>query len=160
MLHPRSAHSVVQFAGIIYAVAGSGPARPVSAVERYDGKKWVDETTLPGDGLNAAAAVVLNGLIYVIGGFQGVSNLPTAEVRTYDPTTKRWAVGAPLPRPRGGPLRSCSTARSMCSVGVTPARRSQTTPSSIPSPTAGRQRRRFLARREVLRRWSTATGST
>ena len=102
MLHPRSAHSVVQFAGNIYALAGSGPAGPVSAVERYDGKKWVDETTLPGDGLNAPAAVVLNGLIYVIGGFQGVSNLPTAEVRTYDPTTKLWGDEAPLPRPRGG----------------------------------------------------------
>jgi N-acetylneuraminic acid mutarotase len=102
MLHARSAHSVVQFAGNIYALAGSGPAGPVSAVERYDGRKWVDETTLPGDGLNAPAAVVLNGLIYVIGGFQGVGNLPTAEVRTYDPTTGRWADGAPLPRPRGG----------------------------------------------------------
>ena len=102
MLHARSAHSGVQFAGNIYALAGSGPAGPVAAVERYDGRKWVDETTLAGDGLNAPAAVVLNGLIYVIGGFQGVSNLPTAEVRTYDPTTGRWADGAPLPRPRGG----------------------------------------------------------
>ena len=80
------------------------PALPVPYLRSsaLTASRWVDETMLPGDGLNAPAAVVLNGLIYVIGGFQGVSNLPTAEVRTYDPTTKRWAVGAPLPRPRGG----------------------------------------------------------
>ena len=102
MLHSRSAHSVVSFAGNLYALAGSGAAGPVVRVERYDGKKWADETKLPGDGLNAPAAVTLNGLIYVIGGFKGLSNLPTAEVRTYDPTTGRWTDAAPLPRPRGG----------------------------------------------------------
>ena len=120
----------------------------------------VTQTTLPGDGLNAPAAVVLNGLIYVIDGFQGVSNQPTAEVRTYDPTTKLWEDEAPLPRPRGGHAAVMLDGKVHVFGGGNSSSTISTTPSSIPSPTAGRQRRRFLARREVLRRWSTATGST
>jgi N-acetylneuraminic acid mutarotase len=95
-------HAVVGLAGNIYALAGSGPGGPVLAVERYDGKRWVDEATLPGSGLNAPAAVVLNGLIYLIGGFEGVSNVPTNAVHVYDPATRRWRDAAPLPAPRGG----------------------------------------------------------
>jgi N-acetylneuraminic acid mutarotase len=102
MLHARSAHAVVSLNGNIYALAGSGPGGPVLAVERYDGKTWVDETTLPGSGLNAPAAVVLNGLIYVIGGFEEVGNVPTNAVHVYDPATGRWRDAAPLPAPRGG----------------------------------------------------------
>lgn len=102
MLHARSAHAVVSLNGNIYALAGSGPSGPVLAVERYDSKKWVDETTLPGGGLNAPAAVALNGLIYVIGGFEGVSNVPTNAVHVYDPATRRWRDATPLPAPRGG----------------------------------------------------------
>ena len=102
MLHARSAHAVVSSNGNIYALAGSGAGGPVLAVERYDGKRWVDETTLPGGGLNAPAAVALNGLIYVIGGFEGVGNVPTNAVHAYDPTTRRWRDAAPLPAPRGG----------------------------------------------------------
>jgi len=102
MLHARSAHGVVTLAGGIYAVAGSGPAGPVHEVERYDGKNWAVETNLPGEGLNAPAAVTLGGLIYVVGGFEGLTNVPTAEVQVYDPATGQWRKAAPLPAPRGG----------------------------------------------------------
>lgn len=103
MLRARSAHAVVSDGRSIYAVGGSGDGqRPVLAVERFDGRSWQVETTLPGQGLNAPAAVVLGGRLYVIGGFNGVSNVPTDRVLVYDPAQRRWSEAAPLPSPRGG----------------------------------------------------------
>jgi N-acetylneuraminic acid mutarotase len=102
MLYARSAHSVVALGGRIYALAGSGTAGPVLEVERFDGKSWTVETALPGGGLNAPAAVSLGGLIYVIGGFEGLTNVPSAEVQVYDPATGVWRKAAALPSPRGG----------------------------------------------------------
>ena len=57
MTHARAAHAVVSTPGGIYAIGGTGAGRaPVLQVERFDGSRWTPETTLPGDGLNAAAA--------------------------------------------------------------------------------------------------------
>jgi N-acetylneuraminic acid mutarotase len=102
MLHRRSAHSVVGTSDAIYALGGSGVGGPVLEVERFDGKQWVDETRLPGDGLNAPASVVLNGRIYVMGGFEGLGNRPTDKVLVYDLATHVWSEAPPLPAPRGG----------------------------------------------------------
>ena len=103
MLHARAAHAVVASDGGIFALAGTGTgALPVLEVERFDGKRWTVETELPGDGLNAPAAVFLDGRIYLIGGFSTVTNVPVADVLTYDPRAKRWGRVAPLPAPRGG----------------------------------------------------------
>jgi N-acetylneuraminic acid mutarotase len=74
----------------------------VLEVERFDGKQWVDETRLPGDGLNAPASVMLAGRIYVIGGFEGLGNRPTDKVLVYDLATHVWSEAPPLPAPRGG----------------------------------------------------------
>lgn len=58
---------------------------------------------------NSAAAAVIDGRLYVIGGRQAVKqadgslrqvNVPHLEV--YDPNTDRWSVGAPLPQAQGG----------------------------------------------------------
>jgi N-acetylneuraminic acid mutarotase len=100
--HARSAHAVVATREAIYALAGSGVPGGVLEVERFDGWAWVAETTLPAGGLNAPAAAVLDGRIYLIGGFEGLTNLPTARVHVYDPAAKEWAEAAPLPAPRGG----------------------------------------------------------
>jgi hypothetical protein len=102
MLHARSAHAVVGVGGSIYALAGSGASGPMRQVERFDGTRWTNETSLPGGGLNAPAAVVLAGHIYVIGGFEGLSNVPTSAVHVYDAATKQWREAAPLSAPRGG----------------------------------------------------------
>src|SRR5688500_3518178 len=102
LLFGRSAHAVVATVDAIYALAGSGAgARPVLEVERFDGTQWTQETTLP-EGMNAPAAAVIGSRIYLIGGFSGVSNMPTDRVRVYDTRTKQWTVAAPLPAPRGG----------------------------------------------------------
>ena len=96
--HPRSAHAVVVERDSIYVLGGPSTA----AVDRFDGKHWRRETTLPGGKVNAPAAVSLAGKLYVIGGFSGSSNAPLAAVRVYDTATRRWSMTTPLPAPRGG----------------------------------------------------------
>ncbi len=103
MLHARSAHAIVGTGDAIYAIGGTGAGgAPVLQVERFDGNEWRDETTLPGEGLNAPASVAIGQRIYVIGGFKTVTNVPSAEVLVYDVSTHVWSDAAPLPAPRGG----------------------------------------------------------
>lgn len=103
MIHARAAHAVVATSDAIYALAGTGAGgAPVLPVERFDGSTWVVETTLPGAGLNAPAAAVLDGRIYLIGGFNTVTNVPSSRVLVYDPRSRAWSDAAPLPAPRGG----------------------------------------------------------
>ena len=102
LLTPRAAHAVVNTREAIYALAGTGPDGPVLTVERFDGRNWMTETTLPGDGLNAPAAVVWGGQIYLIGGFNTTTNVPSSAVLVYDLNQHTWGEAPPLPAPRGG----------------------------------------------------------
>ena len=103
MHHARSAHAVVSTGDAIYAIGGTGEGgAPVLLVERFDGKKWRDETTLPGEGLNAPAAVAIDRKIFVIGGFKTVTNFPTADMLVYDIASRSWSNAAPMAAPRGG----------------------------------------------------------
>jgi len=103
LLHARSAHAVVSTGDAIYAIGGTGEGgAPVLDVERYDGNAWREETKLPGDGLNAPAAVAIGKRIYVIGGFKTTTNVPTSDVLIYDTGPHTWSDAAPLPAPRGG----------------------------------------------------------
>jgi len=103
MHYARAAHAVVGDGKAIYALAGTGAGgAPVLVVERFDGKAWRDEGTLPGQGLNAPAAAMLDGRIYLIGGFGTDTNVPVADVHVYDTATRTWGRAASLPAPRGG----------------------------------------------------------
>jgi N-acetylneuraminic acid mutarotase len=103
LLTPRAAHAVVATADAIFAIAGTGPdGKPLLDVERFDGRQWTREATLPGEGLNAPAAAALGDTIYLIGGFGTTTNRPTANVHRYDVRTRQWSEAAPLPAPRGG----------------------------------------------------------
>lgn len=103
MQYARAAHAVVATPDAIYALAGTGQGGlPVLPVERFDGTRWQTDGNLPGAGLNAPAAAVLDGKIYLIGGFNTSTNIPSAEVAVYDPATRNWQAGVPLPAPRGG----------------------------------------------------------
>lgn len=103
MRHARSAHTVVSTGDAIWALAGTGDGgRAVLEIERFDGSQWRVESTLPAGGLNAPAAAAVNGRIYLIGGFETTTNVPTTHVHVYDPATRRWSAAAPLPAPRGG----------------------------------------------------------
>lgn len=101
--HARAAHAVVSTPTAIYALAGTGRGgQPVLEVERFDGKEWRAETALPGDGLNAPAAVVHAQQIYLMGGFNTTTNIPSEQVLIYDLVSRAWSHAAPLPAPRGG----------------------------------------------------------
>ena len=103
LLTPRSAHAVASNVDAIYAVAGTDDkGNPVLSVERFNGKSWSVETRLPGQGLNAPSASIIGDRLYVVGGFEVLSNTPTNEVLIYDLKTKKWSKAAPLPNPRGG----------------------------------------------------------
>ena len=103
LVHARAAHAVASTDEAIYAFAGTGKGgAPVRAVERFDGKAWRDVGPMPGPGLNAPAAVALDGKVYLIGGFATDTNVPTDGVLVYDVATKIWSRAAPLPAPRGG----------------------------------------------------------
>ncbi len=110
--HPRAAHAIAATETAIFVVGGTGardatPAaetdgKPILEVERFDGKTWSVETTLPGEGLNAPAAVIFERRLWVIGGFGTTSNVPVATVSVYDFESRAWSEAAPLPAPRGG----------------------------------------------------------
>lgn len=103
MRYARAAHAVVASATAIYALAGTGAGgAPVLPVERFDGRSWQIETTLPSAGLNAPAAALIGEKIYLVGGFNTVTNVPSTQVLVYDLATRRWSDAAPLPAPRGG----------------------------------------------------------
>ena len=103
MLHARAAHAVVGTGDAIYALAGTGAdGRPVLEVERFDGRHWSDVSTLPGQGLNAPAAAEVDGRIYVLGGFNTVTNVPSDRTLVFDTGTQQWSERARLPAPRGG----------------------------------------------------------
>jgi N-acetylneuraminic acid mutarotase len=95
---PRSAHAVVVAAGAIDVLGGPGSAR----IDRFDGRRWKREGSLPGGVVNAPAAAAIGRSVYVIGGFGGATNVPTAKVRVVDASSGSWRDSAPLPAPRGG----------------------------------------------------------
>jgi len=98
----RAAHAVVSTGDALIALGGTNAKGPVLDVERFDGRAWQIETRLPVAGLNAPAAAVAGRRVYVIGGFDLVSNVPTDRVWIYDLDAHAWAPGPALPAPRGG----------------------------------------------------------
>jgi len=103
MQFARAAHAVVATGDAIYALAGTGAGgAPVLQVERFDGSAWSVVSTLPGSGLNAPAAVSFGNRIYLIGGFNTTTNVPSDKVLVFDVGTRAWSEAASLPAPRGG----------------------------------------------------------
>ncbi len=103
LLRPRAAHAVAADESAILAVGGTDDrGHPVAEVEAFDGAAWRVVATLPGEGLNAPAAAIVDGRLFVVGGFLTVTNLPSDAVHVLDLATFRWSRAAPLPHPRGG----------------------------------------------------------
>jgi N-acetylneuraminic acid mutarotase len=103
MLTPRAAHAVAATTDAIYVLGGTGSdGKPVLDVERFDGKTWSRETSLPGEGVNAPAAAAIGDNVFLIGGFGTTTNRPVTSVRRYNTKTRQWTDAAPLPAPRGG----------------------------------------------------------
>src|SRR5881394_2530275 len=90
----RAAHAVVATTDAVYVLGGSAGQL---GVERFDGRRWTVATQLPHGAVNAPGAAVLDGRIYLSGGFESQTNLPTDAVEVYDPHANTWASAAPLP---------------------------------------------------------------
>ena len=99
----RSGAGAAVIDGKIYVAGGRAPGG--SAFEVYDpaSDRWEKLPDLPTPRNHLAMAAV-NGRIIVAGGRYGpgASGERTAVVEIYDPTSRRWTPGAPLPAPRGG----------------------------------------------------------
>lgn len=98
----RAALTLVAHEDAIFAVGGTTPDGATVDVDRFDGRTWSRETTLPGGGLNAAAAALVGDRLYVLGGFVAATNRPSDRVHVYDLGSREWSEAAPLPSPRGG----------------------------------------------------------
>jgi len=49
----------------------------------------------------APASAVVNGLLYVIGGYEGAGQTPSNPVQIYNPVKNSWTTGASMPTARG-----------------------------------------------------------
>src|SRR5436309_11256301 len=94
---PSSEIAVAEAAGKIYVVGGFRGERELEIYDPAAGR-WSRGAAIP-RALHHAAAVGLNGKLYVIGGFvEGW--MPTDEVHEYDPASDRWQRLAALPTTR------------------------------------------------------------
>jgi N-acetylneuraminic acid mutarotase len=82
--------------GIIYIAAGSS-----GDVEAYDPATdtWTTKAAMPVSGfVNGAAAGVVNGILYVVGGYNATGAVSSVEA--YDPVSDTWTSGSPMLSPR------------------------------------------------------------
>ncbi|MED2941884.1 DUF1668 domain-containing protein [Bacillus swezeyi] len=71
-----------------------------ASAEENSGKNWVSKADLP-EARSAAATAVVDGKIYVIGGF-GSKSVATNTTFVYDPKTNEWTQKADIPTQRAG----------------------------------------------------------
>ena len=103
----RTEVSVAADDSLIYLIGGYGrgegrrPAAP-RAMLAYDpaSDRWTELGEIP-EGLNHSSVAVLEGKLYILGGFRGATRSATGAVRIYDPIQRTWRDGAPMPTARG-----------------------------------------------------------
>lgn len=88
MYHPRDEHVTVVCENFLYSIGG---LKKTNIVERYDPRinKWAEVAPLPVK-CAAAAAVAVDGCIYVIGGRD--SFLPYNTIQCYNPNNNTWTI--------------------------------------------------------------------
>jgi hypothetical protein len=98
----RGAISLVAFNGLIHAVGGRD-VRSVDWHEAYDPKAdtWHTLAPVPGP-RDHSAAVVVAGMISVVGGRMDTFDFNTGMHVVYDAKADRWGERAPMPTPRSG----------------------------------------------------------
>jgi N-acetylneuraminic acid mutarotase len=108
---PRALHVVAVVNGILYVAGGDtirnfGSSNVIdevlSTLEAYDPRSdtWSVRAPMPTARLAMAAGVV-DGKLYVVGGFTNKGGERTlSTVEAYDPTTDAWTTKAPMPTPR------------------------------------------------------------
>ncbi len=98
----RGAISVVPFSGLIHAIGGRD-VRSVDWHEAYDPKTdtWHTLAPIPGP-RDHTAAVVVDGLVSVVGGRMDTFDFNTGMHVAYDAKADKWQERAPMPTPRSG----------------------------------------------------------
>lgn len=104
---PQAESGAAAVDGRIHVIGGwgkDGSDRPFTLVQVYDvaGNRWSEGTALP-EPVHHAGVAVVGGKIYVIGGYRNSFRTrgPTDAVRIFDPASKTWSQGAPVPTARG-----------------------------------------------------------
>ena len=98
----RTEASVVILENKIFIIGGFTPNGISAKVEMLDLATgiWSERSLLP-QALHHTSASVVNGRIYVIGGFESEFWTPVASNFEYDPDQDRWKEKSRLPTPRG-----------------------------------------------------------
>ncbi len=98
--------------GLIYVMGGLDKEPDIvgvgyyTFVEVYDPStnSWADATGMSTPRKGAAATTDTNGRIVAVGGYTNPLDFEgTTSVEAYSPSTKKWALVAPLAKPRGAP---------------------------------------------------------
>ncbi len=86
--------------GVLYAVGGSNNL-PLTTVEAYTpgSNTWATRAPLPQARTNLNGAGVINGVLYVAGGYFG--GTPTNTLFAYTPSSNTWTTRAPMPAAGG-----------------------------------------------------------
>lgn len=112
MPHPQAESACASLGGFIHVAGGRAPAGSrnrqwsdhIDTDEHwlYDpaADAWFPRAPMP-TARNSAAAAVVGGVLYVIGG-RTVTDGNSAAVEVYDPMSDRWEKARPMPKAQGG----------------------------------------------------------
>lgn len=106
MITPKYGFACVEYAGMLFLFWGND--QPGSGVVEYttvsifDGEAWIEFDSCPDRGFSSARAVVLDGYIYIIGGYIP-SEDSTNKVWRYNPMTDEWHACESMPGERVNP---------------------------------------------------------
>ncbi|MBI3659855.1 hypothetical protein HY230_05215 [Candidatus Acetothermia bacterium] len=104
----RTSFGVAVVNNVIYAIGGTdcfssfNCGNALDKVEAYDIRKgkWTTKAALPTPRTEVQGTAVLNGKIYVAGGYNRLRGRMLRTVEVYDPATDSWDSVADLPSPR------------------------------------------------------------
>jgi N-acetylneuraminic acid mutarotase len=96
---PKASFQLVALGGQLYALGGEDGADGVFVFDPV-ARNWAVMSAPAEISRRGAAAVVLNDLIYFMGGVD--DGAVTGRVDIFDPATESWTIGPALPGPRAG----------------------------------------------------------
>jgi N-acetylneuraminic acid mutarotase len=84
---------------IVYAIGGVTFGVPVANVDAYNvaTNTWSSRRSLPGPLAASNGAGVINGKIYISGGYANQPEFPSNGLAVYDPATNTWTSKRPMP---------------------------------------------------------------
>ena len=102
---PRTALSVCEVDGIIYAIGGANDlaGTGLTTVEAYNPQtnQWTTKASMP-TGRIAFSTSVVDGIIYALGGLSMRGSPSLSAVEAYNPTTNTWTIKASMLEIRAG----------------------------------------------------------